>query len=58
MTKRVRIRHPKIDTRCYWCRRQMSRLLIEWHPGVQDWQCVPKELTACRELWKKRLEKK
>ena len=34
------VRRPKTKTkRCTHCKRRRPRLKIEWHPGIQEWQC-------------------
>ena len=34
------IRRPKTKTkRCAHCKRRRTRLKIEWHPGICEWQC-------------------
>jgi hypothetical protein len=25
--------------RCAHCKRRRPRLKIEWHPGIEEWQC-------------------
>jgi ssDNA-binding Zn-finger/Zn-ribbon topoisomerase 1 len=40
MTARDRIRRPKTKTKtCAHCKRRRLRLKIEWHPGIDEWQC-------------------
>lgn len=29
---------PKTAT-CWYCKRRRTRKMIEWHPGVEVWQC-------------------
>ena len=34
------VRRPKTKTKtCAHCKRRRPRLTIEWHPGIQEWQC-------------------
>lgn len=34
------VRRPKTKTkRCAHCKRRRPRLSIEWHPGIEEWQC-------------------
>lgn len=52
--ERVRIRRPTTKTKtCAHCRRRRPRLKIEWHPGIQEWQCSPdhdpSNFTSCDE---------
>lgn len=40
MEDKYRPRRPKTKTKkCHHCKRKRPRLLIEWHPGIEQWQC-------------------
>jgi hypothetical protein len=44
----VSIRRPKTQTKtCTHCKRRRPRLKIEWHPGIEEWQCS--DFTSCDE---------
>lgn len=44
--KRYRPRRPKsIRKRCVHCRRLRLAKFIEWHPGIEEWQCS--NLASC-----------
>jgi hypothetical protein len=48
MSERIRIRRPTTKTKvCAHCKRRRPRLKIEWHPGIQEWQCS--DFTSCDE---------
>jgi hypothetical protein len=45
----VSIRRPKTKTkRCAHCKRRRPRLTIEWHPGIEEWQCS--NFSSCDEV--------
>lgn len=37
--KRIRVRRPKVRTKCAHCGRKRLPKFIEWHPGIDEWQC-------------------
>ena len=40
MKIRTRIRRPKSKTKkCVHCERRRLSKFIEWHPGIEEWQC-------------------
>lgn len=56
----MRTLRPKTATKkCDHCERRRPRLKIEWHPGIDAWQCS--DFTSCDEAidvkWYNRHEK-
>jgi hypothetical protein len=49
----VRVRRPKTKTKaCTHCKRRRTRHKIEWHPGIEEWQCS--DFDSCDDVIKRR----
>lgn len=41
----VRVKRPKVRTKCEYCGRRRDPKFIEWWPGVMEWRCS--DITGC-----------
>jgi hypothetical protein len=35
----IKVVRPKVRTVCAHCKRKRAPQFIEWHPGIDEWQC-------------------